>query len=62
MKFSELLKSEIARLGRTQAEAADLLGVSPRAVWKWLHGNEPLPVTQEGVLARLKKSKAKKRK
>lgn len=61
MSFPEQLKSECARLGLTQAEAAALLGVSPRAVWKWLHGDEPLAVTAEGVLARLKKAKAKVR-
>lgn len=44
----------------TQAEAATLLEVSPRVIWKWLHGEPPLAVTAEGVLARLKKAKAKK--
>ena len=58
--FAEQLKSELGRLGLTQAEAAALLDVSPRAVWKWLHGSEPLAVTAEGVLARLKKAKLKK--
>jgi transcriptional regulator with XRE-family HTH domain len=57
MSFTEQLKSEIARLGLTQAEAAAILDVSPRAIWKWLHGDSPLAVTQEGVLARLKDSK-----
>lgn len=60
MTFAEQLKVECERLGLTQAEAATLLGVSPRAVWKWLHGDEPLAVTAEGVIARLKKAKAKK--
>jgi transcriptional regulator with XRE-family HTH domain len=58
--FAEQLKSECERLGITQAEAAVLLDVSPRAIWQWLHGKEPLAVTAEGVIARLKKSKAKK--
>ncbi len=58
--FANELKSELARLSLTQAEAAAELDVSPRAVWKWLHGSEPLAVTAEGVLARLKKLKAKK--
>ena len=58
--FATKLKSELGRLGLTQAEAATLLEVSPRAIWKWLHGSEPLAVTAEGVLARLKKAKAKK--
>lgn len=57
MTFANKLKSELARLGLTQAEAATLLGVSPRAVWKWLHDDEPLAVTAEGVLARLKRAR-----
>jgi len=60
VKFSEQLRAEIDRLGLTQAEAATLLDVSPRAVWKWLHDDEPLAVTAEGVIARLKRAKAKK--
>jgi predicted transcriptional regulator len=61
MNFADQLKSEQDRLGLTQAEVAALLEVSPRAVWKWLHGDEPeLAVTREGVIARLKKAKAKK--
>jgi transcriptional regulator with XRE-family HTH domain len=58
--FAQQLKAERKRLGLTQADAAKLLDVSPRAIWKWEHGNEPLAVTAEGVLARLKKAKAKK--
>lgn len=60
MSFAENLKSERKRLGLTQAEAAALLGVSPRAVWQWEQGEEPLQVTQEGAIARLKRAKAKK--
>ena len=60
MTFAEQLKAELNRLNVTQAEGAEILGVSPRAVWKWLHGDEPLAVTAEGVIARLKKAKAKK--
>lgn len=57
MKFSELLKSERARLGLTQSEAAALLEVSPRAIWQWESGKEPITLTQEGALARLRKAK-----
>jgi transcriptional regulator with XRE-family HTH domain len=61
MTFAEQLKAECDRLGLTQAEVAALLEVSPRAVWKWLHGDEPeLAVTREGIIARLKKARAKK--
>lgn len=59
-QFADQLKSERERLGLTQAEAATALQVSPRAIWKWEHGDEPLAVTAEGVLARLKKLKPKK--
>jgi len=55
--FASQLKSERARLGLTQAEAAVLLDVSPRAVWQWEKGEEPLALTQEAALARLKKAK-----
>ena len=58
--FATELKSELQRLGLTQAEAAAELDVSALAIWKWLHGSEPLAVTAEGVLARLKKLKPKK--
>ena len=60
MNFCEQLKVELERLNVTQAEGAKIIGVSPRAVWKWLHGQEPLAVTAEGVITRLKKSRAKK--
>lgn len=60
MAFSDQLKAERERLGLTQAEAAALLDVSPRAIWKWEHGDEPLAVTAEGVIARLKRAKVKK--
>jgi transcriptional regulator with XRE-family HTH domain len=59
MTFAENLKSERKRLGLTQAEAATLLGVSPRAVWQWEQGEQPLAVTQEGAIGRLKKRKVK---
>jgi transcriptional regulator with XRE-family HTH domain len=58
--FAEQIKSERGRLGLTQAEAAALLDVSPRAVWQWEQGQEPLAVTAEGVIARLKRAKVKK--
>lgn len=61
MTFTEQFKAECDRLNFTQAETAIALGVSPRAVWKWLHGDEPeLAVTREGIISRLKKAKAKK--
>lgn len=58
--FAAALKMHRDRLGLTQAEAATMLGVSPRVVWKWEHADgDCLAVTMEGVLARLKFAKAK---
>ena len=53
--FAVALKAERTRLKLTQDEAARFLGVSARAIWKWEHGDEPMGVTAEGVLARLAK-------
>lgn len=61
MTFADTIKSERARLGITQAEAAALLEVPARTLWEWEHGRTtPLPVAQEGVIARLKDVKPKK--
>lgn len=56
MSYAEELKSEKQRLGLTQAELAALLDVSPRAVWQWLQGDEPIAIAKEGALARLRKT------
>ena len=58
MTFTEKLKSEQKRLKLTQAEIAALLDVSPRAVWQWLQGDEPIAIAKEGALARLKARKS----
>lgn len=61
MQFADLIKSERARLGLTQADAATLLDVPARTLWEWEHAKtEPLAVAQEGVIARLKRAKVKK--
>jgi transcriptional regulator with XRE-family HTH domain len=53
--FAAALKMHQDRLGLTQAEAAGLLGVSPRVLWQWREAKgNPLAVTMEGALARLK--------
>lgn len=58
--FAAALKMHRDRLGLTQAEAATLLDVSPRILWQWEQATgNPLSVTMEGVLARLKFSKTK---
>jgi DNA-binding transcriptional regulator YiaG len=58
MKFAQQIKSKRQSLGLTQAEAAALLAVSKRALEQWEAGERtPLPVAQEGALARLAKAK-----
>lgn len=57
--FATALKMHRSRLSLTQAEAATLCGVSPRAWWKWEHAEGgTLPVTQEGAIARLNSAAA----
>jgi len=53
MSFAEKLKAHQSRLKMSQERLAEVLDVSPRTVWKWLKGEEPLKLTQEGALARL---------
>lgn len=55
MTFALQLRSERKRLRLTQAEMAALLDISPRALWQWEQGQDPLVLTQEGALARLKR-------
>lgn len=58
MKFSAQLRTLRESLGLTQAEAAAILGCGKRTVEHWESGDrEPLEVTQEGVMARLKVKK-----
>ena len=65
MTFAEKLKKERERLGLTQPQLTavfknDNKPISQRVLWNWEHGTvEPFDVTQEGVLARLKKMKRK---
>ena len=58
MSFADQLKSERTRLGLSQAELAELLDVSKSAVEKWEYDTKtPIPIAQEGALARLRKTK-----
>lgn len=58
--FAAALKMHRDRLDLTQAEAARILDVSPRVLWKWENeAGDTLAVTMEGVLDRLKFAKAK---
>ena len=59
MSFATKLKSERERLGLSQAEAARWLECGKRTLEHWEAGDRvPLPVTQEGVFARLKSTDA----
>lgn len=63
MSFSRQLASEKDRLGMTLAGLAVALDVGQRTVEHWLNGDRtPLPVTQEGALARLRRIKTPRRK
>lgn len=50
------LKAARARLGLTQAEAAKVVGISPRTLWQWESG-KPLKITPEQALQLLQKHK-----
>jgi transcriptional regulator with XRE-family HTH domain len=62
MTFSTYLQTERERLGLTQAQCALALEVSPRTVWEWERGEEPIGIVQEGVRVKLSKLKPKKTK
>lgn len=53
----EQLKAARLRLGLTQAEAAAVCEVSPRAYWQWEAGKSALAVALEGALERLRATK-----
>jgi len=58
MSLADQLKSERSRLSLSQAGLAALLEVSKSAVEKWEYGTKtPIPIAQEGALARLRKTK-----
>lgn len=58
MTFAEQLKQEKARLGLSLATMAKTLEIGQRTLEHWIKGDRiPLPVTQEGTLARLQKKK-----
>jgi DNA-binding transcriptional regulator YiaG len=55
MTFAEQLKSERDRLGLSQDQAAALIETSKRTYTDWESGRTvPLPVAQEGALARMR--------
>lgn len=57
MSPPEKIKAARLRLGLTQAEAAAVCGVSPRAYWQWEAGKSTLEVALEGALERLRAAK-----
>jgi DNA-binding transcriptional regulator YiaG len=55
MSFAATIKQERERLGITQAQAAELIATSKRTYTDWESGRTvPLPVAQEGALARMR--------
>ena len=60
MSRPEQLKATRLRLGLTQAAAAAICEVSPRAIWQWEAGQSTLAVTLEGALARLLAEEARR--
>ena len=56
MTFQQQLADHQRRLGMTQAEMALLLGISPRTYAYWLAGGTVHALTQEGALARLRRT------
>ena len=60
-EFARAIKMHRERLSLTQAEAAAVCQVSPRAWWKWEHSQgDALYSTMRGVLEILKGAKVKK--
>lgn len=61
MTFADQLKKERQRLRLTQAEAAGVLDTPARTYWEYEAGKTTPPAPyQEGALARLKSTKAKR--
>jgi hypothetical protein len=62
--FTDQLVAERKRLGLTQAECAAVLDIPPRCYWdieRAASKRRQWPVTEEGILARLKKRKSSKK-
>jgi len=54
MAFADQLTAAVQRSGLTQPTAAFLIGIKPRSLWNWLHGETvPHRYMQEGSLATL---------
>ena len=53
MTFGNRLRLRRLVLGWSQKEMAEMLDVSPRAIFKWENGKPPILLTQEAVDARL---------
>jgi transcriptional regulator with XRE-family HTH domain len=62
VQFRNQLKNLREGQGLTQAEVANILGVSPPRISEWERGvRTPKPLTQEAIIAKLKKKKKKKK-
>ncbi len=63
MAFRDQLRSVREKRGLTQAQVADVLGVSPPRISEWERGiRTPKPLTQEAIMAKMKKAKKGKKK
>jgi transcriptional regulator with XRE-family HTH domain len=61
-QFRNQLRSLRENQGLTQAEVAAILGVSPPRISEWERGvRTPKPLTQEAIIAKLKKKKKKRK-
>jgi DNA-binding XRE family transcriptional regulator len=54
--FSEKLKAARKKLGLTQMEMADLLGISPHSMFQWEYGFCPKPLSQLGAFVIIDKA------
>ena len=62
MKIAKKLKEARKRAKLTQAEAAKLIGISPRTYWAWEAGKSQPPTVEEtgdAIVKRLQKLRTK---
>lgn len=54
MTFAQQIKEWRKRLGYTQAQAAQVLGATKRALETWEQGKcEPLPIAKQAILTKI---------
>jgi predicted transcriptional regulator len=55
--FAPKLREHMRRLGASVSDMAVILDVSERAIYRWLEGYSPRPLTRQAVLFRLDQQK-----